>query len=199
LKLNVAFGTSGVGATASVTGGNELQVTGSAYGAKAKLTITFELGGIAAAQQLGFNTTAYEGVNVAGTINGMAATGSGRVLVAKAPALGTNAAEGLNVLYTGTSPGTADVTYTLGLGGMMFNRAAPMVQDGDGLISAKEDAIQTAIDNATRRADAAQRRLDKMRETLVKRFTAMETALSRLQAQSSALVNQLNALQSQSK
>jgi flagellar capping protein FliD len=38
-----------------------------------------------------------------------------------------------------------------------------------------------------------------MRETLVKRFTAMETALSRLQAQSSALVNQLNALQSQSK
>ena len=121
------------------------------------------------------------------------------MLVANAPALGTNAAEGLNVLYTGTGPGTADVTYTLGLGGMTFNRAAPMVQYGDGLITAKEDAIQTAIDYATRRVEAEKHVSTRCVSTLVKRFTAMETALSRLQAQSSALVNQINALQSQSK
>jgi flagellar hook-associated protein 2 len=198
-KLNVAFGTSGVGATASVTGSDELQLLGSAYGAKAKLTVSFELAGNAAAQQLGFNTTSYDGLNVAGTINGMAATGSGRILLAKAATVGTNPAEGLNVLYTGTTPTTADVTYTLGLGGMMFNSAAPMVAAGDGLIEAHEDTIQTAIDNATRRADAVQERLDKMRESLVKRFTAMETAMSRLQAQSTALVNQINSLQSSSK
>lgn len=198
-KLNVAFGTSGVGATASVSDDDELVITGATYGARAKLTMSFELAGDAAAQQLGFNTTSYDGVNVAGTINGMPATGSGRVLLALAPPLGTNPAEGMNIMYTGTTPTTASVTYKLGLGGMMYNLAAPMVQAGDGSIKLHEDTIQSAIDSASRRAEAAQRRLDKMRETLAKRFTAMETALSKLQAQSSALVNQINALQQSSK
>jgi flagellar hook-associated protein 2 len=200
-KLNVAFGLDGLGVVASVTGSNELQLTGTQYGSAATVTVSFELDGVAAASQLGFNATPYAGVNVAGTINGYSATGSGRLLTADAPADGdTNDAEGLAVLYTGTTPPeTASLTYVLGLGGMMYSRAEPMVQLGGGQIEAHQNVIQSAIDSATRRADAAQVRLDRQRESLIRRFTAMESALGKLQAQSNALVNQLNSLQPRSK
>jgi flagellar hook-associated protein 2 len=196
-KLNVAFGANGVGASAAVAGGNTLELSGAQYGLLSTLTISFELGATAAAQQLGFNTTAYAGTNVAGTINGQPATGSGRLLTADAPLPGvTNDAEGLSILHTGSIAETASLTYVLGLGGMMFNRAEPMSRLGDGQIQAHQDVIQTSIDKATRRAESVETRLTQMRESLVKRFTAMETALSRLQAQSTALVSQLNSLQS---
>lgn len=200
-KLNVAFGADGIFAGASVSVGNELVLTGTQFGSSAKLTVAFELDAVDAGPQLGFSAPPYAGVDVAGTINGQAASGSGRLLTALAPAPNqVNGAEGLSILYTGvTPPETADVTYVLGLGGMMFNRAAPMVQSGDGEIQSHQDTIQSAIDNAEKRADAVQARLDKQRDSLVKRFAAMETALARLQAQSSALVNQINALQQQSK
>ena len=196
-KLNIAFGVDGLSAGASVSQANELVLTGTQFGSFASLTVAFELNGVAAAQQLGFNASAYAGVNVAGTINGQPATGSGQLLTASAPIFpATNDAEGLSILYTGTNPPeTANVTYVLGLGGMLFNRADPMVQTGDGQIQAHEDTIQTAIDSATRRADAVQQRLDKQREALVKRFTAMETVLGKLQSQSNMLVNAINSLQ----
>jgi len=195
-KLNVAFGANGVAAGATVTGSNELQLTGTQFGSLAALTVSFELDSVAAASQLGFAGTPYAGVNVAGTINGEAATGSGRLLTADAPAEGdTNDAEGLAVLYTGTGAANANVTYVLGLGGMMFNRADPLIQSNTGQIAGHQETIQGAIDSAEKRADAVQRRLDQQREALVKRFTAMEAALSKLQAQSNALVSQLNSLQ----
>lgn len=199
-KLNVAFGNDGVRAGASVAGG-ALQLTGTQYGSNSKLTVSFELDSVAAAQQLGFAAAPYAGLDVAGTINGKAATGSGRLLTAQAPTDGSeNPAQGLSVLYTDTAAtASADVSYVLGIGGMVFGAADPMMQAGDGQIQTQQDSIQTAIDNATKRADAIQARLDKQRETLTRRFTAMETAMSRLQAQSNALTSQLNSLQQASK
>jgi flagellar hook-associated protein 2 len=200
-KLNVAFGANGIFAGATVTNANELRITGSQYGSAASLTMAFELDSVAADPQFGFAATPYAGVDVAGTINGYPATGKGRLLTANAGTAGdVNAAAGLSILYTGTTPPeTADVTYVLGIGGMMFNRADPMVRPGDGQIKARQDTIQQGIDSATRRADAVQARLDRQRESLMKRFAAMETALSRLQAQSGALINAINSLQQQSK
>ena len=54
-------------------------------------------------------------------------------------------------------------------------------------------AVDTILELA--RADAVQERLDKQRESLIKRFTEMETALGKLQSQSNMLVNQINSLQ----
>jgi flagellar hook-associated protein 2 len=198
-RLNVAFGANGLRVGASVVGGNQLQLTGLQFGSKSTFTVAFELDGAAAASQLGFASTPYAGIDVAGTINGKPATGAGQLLTALPPALDdVNAAEGLAVLYTDTLPSaSASVTYTLGIGGMIFNAADPMVQSGDGQIQVHEDTIQGQIDSASKRAADIQARLDRQRATLVQRFTAMETAISKLQAQSSALTSQLNALQQQ--
>jgi hypothetical protein len=105
--------------SAGIGAGNALQLTGTQWGTSARLTFAFELDGVAAATQLGFNGTPYAGVDVAGTINGNSAIGVGRLLTADPAAIGgTNDAEGLAVLYSGTTPPeTADVTYVLGWAG----------------------------------------------------------------------------------
>lgn len=193
-KLNIAFGTAGMRLTALVANGNQLEIDGLQYGSSANFTVGFNLNGVDAGPQLGFAGTPYAGVNVAGTINGMSATGTGQLLTADLD--DTNPAQGLSVLYKGTTPPeTGNITYVLGLGGQMFSSADGLAQSGDGTIQVEEDNIQAAIDLATKRAADAQRRLDAERAALTKQFTAMETALSKLQSQSSALTNQLNALQ----
>jgi flagellar hook-associated protein 2 len=193
-KLNVAFGTAGLRLTALVANGNQLEIDGLQYGSSANFTVGFNLNGVDAGPQLGFAATPYAGVNVAGTINGMAATGTGQLLAANLD--DTNPARGLSILYKGTTPPeTGNIAYVLGLGGQMFSSADGLAAAGDGTIQVEENNIQTAIDQATKRAEDAQRRLDAERAALTKQFTAMETALSKLQSQSSALTNQLNALQ----
>jgi flagellar hook-associated protein 2 len=193
-KLNVAFGSDGLRLGASVVNGNQLKIDGLQFGTRATFTLQFLLNAVDAGSQLGFNTTPYAGVDVAGTINGKAATGAGQMLTA--PVDSTNPAQGLSVLYTGTTPPeTADVTYVPGLGGTMFSSADSLTRSGDGTIQAQENNIQSEIDRLAKRATDTQERLDQQRASLTKQFTAMETALSKLQSQASALTSQLNSLQ----
>lgn len=200
-KLNVAFGSDGLRVGASVTGGSQLQLTGTQYGAATTFTLSFYLASMAVPSPLGFSAMAYVGGDVAGTINGKPAVGAGQLLTASAPAFGdTNDAQGLSMLYTDSAPtASANVTYVQGLGGMMFGAADPMMQSGDGQIQTAQDALQTRIDLLSKRADDVQTRLDAERTRLTKQFTAMETAISRLQSQGNALTSQLNALQSNNK
>lgn len=197
-KLNVAFGTDGLRLGASVTGSQELQLTGTQYGSRSSFTVGFLLNGASAPSQLGFAATSVLGTDVAGTINGMPATGVGRLLTASASAFGDppNPADGLAILYTGlTPPETANVTYVQGIGGMLANVMTSLARSGDGQIAVTQTNLQTAIDSLTKRAVDAQARLDQKHKSLTAQFTAMETALSRLQGQSAALTNQINALQ----
>jgi len=200
-KLNVAFGGDGLRVGASVVGGNQLQLSGSQYGTAASFTLSFYLDALVVPNQLGFNPATFTGTDVAGTINGKAAVGAGQLLTASPPVFGdTNVAEGLSVLYTGTTPpASSNVTYVLGLGGMMFGASDPMMQSGDGQIQSAQDSLQSRIDSLGKRADTVQARLDNERARLTKQFTAMETAISRLQAQGNALTSQLNALQQSNK
>lgn len=200
-KLNVAFGNDGQRVTASVIGGSQLQINGLQYGSAANFTVGFMLDAAMAAQQFGFAGTPYAGIDVAGTINGKAATGAGRLLTANAPAVGdTNDAQGLSVLYTGTTPPeSSNVSYVLGTGGMMYAASNSLVETGDGQIQTAENNIQTQIDAETKRATDIQTRLDAQRKTLTASFTAMETAMSKLQSQGAALTSQLNALQQPTK
>ncbi|MGH7619404.1 MAG: flagellar filament capping protein FliD [Gemmatimonadaceae bacterium] len=193
-KLNVVFGSNGSRLTASVANGNQLEIDGLQYGSRSSITADFLLANVSAAPQLGFNATPYAGLDVAGTINGLAANGNGQLLTA--PTGGTDPAQGLSVLYTGTNPPeTANISYVLGLGGMMFATTNAMVLAGSGMIATQETTIQSEIDSLTSRAAQAQSRLDAERTSLTTQFTNMETALSKLQSQSAALTSQINSLQ----
>jgi len=198
-KLNAAFATSSIRLTASVNPDNSLQIKGSVFGSASTFTVGFKRLQLPAVEQFGFSSVPYAGTDVQGTINGKPATGGGQLLTANAPAAGdTNDAQGLSVLYTGTGPGSGNVSYVLGIGGTMNNAANTLAQTNSGVIDSQAAILQEDIDALTQRQSDVQQRLDDRKATLTAQFTAMETALSKLQAQASALTSQLTALQTKS-
>lgn len=193
-RLNTAFGSNKLQVSAAVTGGNQIQLTGNNYGSAASISVSFALNGVAAAQQLGFASGAVGGLDVAGTINGGTATGVGQLLTSNDT---TNAAQGLSVLYTDSAnTASANITYVLGLGGMTVDAANPVILSGSGTIDTTTASLQSTIATLTAREDDIQARLDQQRAALVQQFTAMEAALSKIQAQGQWLTGQINAMSS---
>ena len=98
--------TSQTGATAEISGGGATQVYSANFGTGASVSVVSDTA--AAANSSGFGTTATNdtGVNIAGTIDGVAASGAGNVLTAT-----SGQAQGLKVQLA-TDP--ADATSTVG-------------------------------------------------------------------------------------
>jgi flagellar hook-associated protein 2 len=69
-----------------------------------------------------------------------------------------------------------------------------MLTAGSGMIDQTTDSYQRTIDSLASRQATIQARLDRQRESLAARFTAMEAAMSRLQSQSTWLSGQINSL-----
>lgn len=186
-KLNAAFQSDGLGLVASDDGGS-LRIAHKSYGAAGSFTVSYTAGGTDATAQLGFAAGTYaNGADVQGTIDGVAATGRGQDLTD---------ATGLVVRYTGTSDIAAlTLDYVLGLGGALAAQANAVTDDTDGFVKLREDSASTTQAFLTRRQDDIQARLDRKREALVRQFTAMEAAMSRIQSQGAWLGQQITALQ----
>jgi flagellar hook-associated protein 2 len=191
-KLNAAFTAQKMSVIAQATVDGQLQIASKGYGNSARLSFSYDTGAANAQSQLGISAGSVAGVDIAGTIDGVAAVGLGQRLTAAA---GTNA-EGLSMLYTGALAYTGSVTYSLGMAGMMSNFADAIARSGDGLVADMTDSIQHQIDTLTARSADIQTRLDQRKQTLTQQFTKMEAALAVMQAQSTALANQIKALQS---
>ena len=177
--------------------GNELVITGSRFGAASTFTIAYTAGGTDGSAQLGLAAGVYAGTDVAGTIGGELAIGSGQVLTAK-PAIIGQPVDGLSTSYTGTATGAVgDLVFSLGISGMLFN-AADLIAAPDGTIIQQQGALNKSITDLKSRADTVQHALDNKRAALIRQFTAMETAISRIQSQAASLISYLGALNSQS-
>jgi flagellar hook-associated protein 2 len=191
-KLNAAFASQKMSVIAEATLDGQLSIKSRAYGNAARLSFAYGAGAANAQTQLGIVAGSVAGTDVVGTIDGVAAVGLGQRLTAGA---GTNA-EGLSMLYTGTTPFTGSMTYTLGMAGAMANFADAIARSGDGLVATTTESLQQQIDKLTQRTNDIQARLDLHKQTLTQQFTKMEAALAALQTQSTALANQIKALQS---
>jgi flagellar hook-associated protein 2 len=82
-----------------------------------------------------------------------------------------------------------------GLAGKLTSIGEWITRSGDGLVDGQTDSIQRSLDSLSRRVDDAESRLGLRQESLIRQFTRMEEALSKLQAQSSWLASQIQALQ----
>lgn len=176
---------------ATATADDRIQLATSHYGSKATFSVE-ELdangdpnGGTA----FGLTGT-HIGVDVEGTINGEAATGSGRTLTAT-----SGAAEGLSLVWVGSGPSAAafDVTVSRGLAGGLGDVLATM-EGSTGTVATARSGLTSRIDAYDDQIEAFEVRLTTREATLVKQFTAMETALSNLQAQGNWLSSQLSSL-----
>jgi flagellar hook-associated protein 2 len=173
--------------TASKTGSDELLLTHNNYGTGQRVIVT-ESGGTA----LKLTSPVYVwGENVAGTINGITATGSGQTL--KVDSDGNNA-DGLSLSYTGTTTlASATFSFTLGVAALLDRRLGFITDANDGYVTYKQTSLKNSIDSFETQIDNMEASLNRKMESMINRFVAMELALAKIQNQSQWLAAQIGA------
>lgn len=178
--------------TATDDGGGHLVLSHDYYGSNYSFTISEDAGASGNKLWTGGDQTVNNGVDVVGTINGEAATGSGQILTGND---GESNIDGLVIKYTGTDEDldVGEVKLTLGAA-ELFNRTLFYITDSyDGYVAFKQDSLQDSIERFQTRIEEMEARLDNKMEIMINRFVAMETALGKIQSQSQWLTQQINA------
>ena len=172
----------------NVSGTDYIQLDHSAYGSSASFTVTGDPFGLAGT---------YAGQDVAGTIGGEAATGSGRSLTASA-----GSPQGLVLLVTastsdvsgsGGSLSLGELTYSRGVFGTL-DQTVSYAEGTSGSIARAQDLTSSQIDLIDERIQELEDRLDRRQALLIKQYAALETAMASLQSQSQWLSTQLASM-----
>lgn len=171
--INLDSNLKAASATVSVSfDGTKLVFTSAAYGAISKVGFTAVGADMAdLGISVGEGTT---GTDVAGTVNGEVAFGSGNVLL---PAIGSKA-EGLSMIV---EPGTTSttLTFTRGFAGGLSSLVNEFLKTS-GLISEREANIGKDITRVEKDEEALNRRSEAYRARLMAQFQAMESIVRSL-------------------
>ena len=188
--MNVAVtGRTAMGITASAVG-NEIQLAHHSFGSTPGFDVALTAGGADGTAQLGLAAGPVHGVDVAGTIGGFAATGSGQQLIGNA---GTPV-DGLHVSYTGsTARAAGDVILTVGAAAGIERLLDRMFQTGSGVLDSRDTTYADRIARLSTNIERSESRIARREAFLLKKFTAMEVVLSKLQAQGDSLFNQIQS------
>lgn len=128
------------------------------------------------------------GVDVAGTIGGIQADGSGNILS------GTRAVEGLAIEITGGEVGKrGEVMFARGVADQIHKLLNDHL-DEDGVIRARTEGFDERIEDIKRQREVLERRLALAEERYLKQFSTLDAVLGKLQSTSSFLSNQLAVL-----
>ncbi|HUW88232.1 MAG TPA: flagellar filament capping protein FliD [Candidatus Paceibacterota bacterium] len=186
--INAALAAAGIGASASLTGvpgSYQMQLTSADYGSTATFTV-----GASGTDQLGLLTSGatYTGIDVAGTINGQAATGSGQMLSLANqadPANGLFLQVGTPGIVTATSLGT--VNYNPGFAQSLANVAYQVTASPGGQIPATITGLTNTLANVMNEIVQRKQLISIQQEMLTREFVNMERVLARLTSESKFL------------
>lgn len=190
-KINGAAGFVSAGSTATVSeSGGVLTITSNRYGSASNASIT---GGTGQANlKFDGSPTVTAGLDTAGTINGVAATGSGQFLTG---ATG-NASEGISLKITGGSTGArGTVNYSQGYA-YQFNKLATSLLGADGPIASRTDGINASLKSLGKNREQINLRLVATEKRYRAQFTALDLSISSMSKTSTFLTQQLAALTS---
>ena len=180
-----AFATAGISVAVTQASGT-MTLTSNRYGSASNASVA----GNGAANLLGATPTATTGVDVAGTINGAAATGSGQYLTG---ATGIDA-EGLKVLVSGGALGSrGTVNYSQGYA-YKLDKQADSLLSSTGPISSRTDGINQTIKDIGNRREVLSRRMANVEKRYRAQFTALDTMISSMTRTSNFLSQQLSNL-----
>ncbi|GLY13942.1 hypothetical protein Kisp01_09580 [Kineosporia sp. NBRC 101677] len=188
-KLNSVLAQSNLGLTASYDAANGITVTAINPGSASAFTATLSAGAAPVRK--------VTGTDIAGTIDGVEATGKGNVLTLAVDA--ESDAKGLSVAVNASAPGAiGSLEYKPGLA-QSLQQLLSQVSDSESgaLVQAQSTAKNQARDLQTQ-IDAWTDRLEAYRATITKKFTAMETSLQSLKAQQSSLSSFFSAAEANS-
>lgn len=133
--------------------------------------------------------TSYKGQDVAGTINGESATGSGQFLTGDD---GNDTTAGLRLLVELTENelktfDSATVTITKGVAAKAGDFVDSLTKSTSGTIAMREKALQDQVDDIKDQITDMQDRIDLKRQRLQQKYLEMEQVLGQLDSQASYL------------
>ena len=189
-RINGDANLSQAGVTVAVTYNvDHFEITSSEYGS----------GSIVAISAIDTNTTAElglsvitgtSGVDVAGTIDGIAAVGNGQIL---SGATGSPV-EGLQLTINGGAVGPrGTVDYSQGIAYQLNTLIASFLED-DGILDARTDGIQARLDDIEDQREDLDRRIELLEVRYRAQFTALDGLLAQLQSTSTFLEQQLASI-----
>ena len=194
--LNSAFAAQGMGLTAQVVNGDQLQLISSNYGSATSFTVsTTNTSSGTTGLTGGASSATFAGTDVAGTINGVAATGTGQYLAAPTsdPTLG-----GLSVMVTApgitSATNLGSITYTPGLAQTLSNISHQYADPVSGSITQTVKGLQNQNINLNPQIVMYQQMLNQEQKLLMAKYATMEATLGSLKNQSSTLASQLAQL-----
>ncbi|MHB1583557.1 MAG: flagellar filament capping protein FliD [Acidimicrobiales bacterium] len=196
--LNAAFSAAGLGLSAQLVGsGTQLQITSAQYGSAQSFTVTSTANGSGTTGLGGAVGTpvTFTGTDVAGTINGVAATGDGQVLTAPAsdPTL---AGLAIQVTTPGISSATnlGTFTYTAGVAQQLASLAQTASNPGTGSISSAIAGLTNEATGLNSGIAMYQQMEASQQKVLQNEFATMEATLGTLKNESSLVSSQLSQL-----
>jgi flagellar hook-associated protein 2 len=191
-QINGAAGAQSSGVRVAVTYSalsDSLTLTSDSYGADSLVEITSADANVAAdlGMVIGAGTA---GSDVAGTINGQAASGSGLLLTAAE----NTVAEGLELLIdAGVSGDLGTVSFGRGLVDQMADVLDEFLA-ADGPLDTRSAGLQSRIDDIGERRVDLERRLESIEARFRAQFSSLDTLLAQLQSTSDFLTQQLASL-----
>lgn len=176
----------GVSVSVSFDSLNRLQISSSRFGSESSIEInTLGPGGAAS---LGLSVAAgVAGVDVAGSIGGVAATGSGQTLTAATGSAG----EGIRLSILGGDTGArGSVNVSRGLA-VELGSVLDRFLDSNGLIDLRTDTLEADVERITEDREALEARLEAIEARFRNQFNALDILLANLQSTSEFLTTQL--------
>jgi flagellar hook-associated protein 2 len=190
--LDAAFAAAGISISARVVGGTQLELVSGAYGSDATFTVASTSTGAGTTGLAGSSPTGpvtFSGTNVAGTIGGLVATGSGQVLTAQ---------NGLGVLVSAsgisatTTLGT--LTYQPGAAQLLSGVANRATAPGTGSISSAITSLGNEATGLNPQISMYEQMKASEHAVLVREFANMEATLGKLKSESSQLASAIAQL-----
>lgn len=172
--------------------GSKLRLFTTAFGSSATITVKSDQDG-SSGTQLGIGTADVTdtGQNVAGTIGGKAATGSGQTLTGSA---GSDV-EGLAILVTATAAGfVGELTVSTGVGIQLSSTLESLTKAETGLIPSRQDGLSKSIESLNDQIERMNERIVIEEQRLRTQFAQLETLLSQFSQTSQFLAQQLASL-----
>ncbi|MEY2341112.1 flagellar filament capping protein FliD [Acidithiobacillus sp. IBUN Pt1247-S3] len=180
--INATLQQSGMtGVTASNDNG-KLELQSAGYGSAQSFSVVSNVA--SGGTGIGTSTLAASGTNVAGTVNGQIASGSGQNLTVTGP----GNALGLQIQVLGDSTGNlGTVSLSQGLYQQMNSLLTQALSSQNGFISAAQNGINSTIGGLNAQIATLQQSASNQTALLQQQFAAMQTQLSSLQSTSQYL------------
>lgn len=180
-----AFSTAGVSVSVSADTNGILSITSNRYGSASNVSVSGD-----GASNLFATSTSTAGIDVAGTIDGVTATGSGQTLTG---AVGS-ATEGLALSITGGATGSrGTVNFSQGYAYTLNSLIGNFLGSG-GMITGQTDGLNRSIKDIDNQRTDMNSQLADIEKRYRAQFTALDVTISNMTSTSNYLTQQLAAL-----